>query len=186
MRAFRRELIEQYLEILPDKFSFTTTATVAMLCDDYKVTYVPVEYFKRVGKSKIIPWDFVSFVVLILRLSMLFNPLKIFTPIALTCILFGGSKLLADVILAVQRNYGLDSLFAKPIVSTTAVILLLGGLQILLIGMMSDGIARKITHSMPRKLGSHSVEDLGGLFLDSNVPGVQGLHDNGEKRSGGL
>ena len=64
LRAFRRELVMQYFPILPNYFSFTTTITLAMFSDRYAVTYLPIDYRARTGKSKIVPWDAGSFLVL--------------------------------------------------------------------------------------------------------------------------
>lgn len=159
LRAFRRQFAEYYFNILPDKFSFTTTLTVAALCDHYKVAYVTIDYNKRVGKSKIVPWDFVNFVTLVLRLSMLFNPLKVFVPISLTCILLGVCKFLIDVVFAILRAEKLTFfILTQPIVSTTTLILSLTGLQILLVGMVSDGLVRKIERRMLSEYKSHSTE----------------------------
>jgi len=161
LRAFRRELVQCYLSILSERFSFTTTITVAMLCDNYRVVYVPVDYHKRSGKSKIVPWDFVGFVTLVLRLSMLFNPLKMLLPAAMACFLVGGVKLIADIVLAVLHAKPLTIfILATPMISTTSVILMLSGLQILLIGMISDGLVRKIGQRMPAGYRSHSVHVL--------------------------
>lgn len=158
LRAFRRQFVQQYLGILPDKFSFTTTITVASLCNNKKVTYVPINYEKRAGKSKIVPWNFVEFVTLVLRLSMLFNPLKIFIPVALMSILLGGIKLLFDIIIATYDAGGVTwSLFANKVLSSSTLILLLSGLQILLIGMMADGINRKISNSSFQHLRSNEI-----------------------------
>jgi len=87
MRVIRREVALKYLSILPDGFSFTTTITMAMLTNDYKVKFVPVSYADRVGKSKIRPVrDTLNFCQLIVRTGMYFAPMKIFTPAAM---LFG-------------------------------------------------------------------------------------------------
>ena len=69
LRAFRKNA-RQYFAILPDQFSFTTTITLAMFCDNYAVHYVPVDYLPRKGKSKIVPRA--SFAVLILRTATMF------------------------------------------------------------------------------------------------------------------
>ncbi len=161
LRAFRRRCVQQYLPILPDKFSFTTTITVALLSDGYRVEYLPIEYYKRQGKSKIVPWNFFEFVALVLRLSMSFNPLRVFVPVATVCFLLGLVKLVADFAFAIMRTGIIGiRLLVEPVVSTTAVVFLLFGLQILLIGMMSDGLARKIAQRVPADYESHAVEDL--------------------------
>jgi glycosyltransferase involved in cell wall biosynthesis len=150
LRAFRRSTTEPYFPILPSKFSFTTTQTLAMLCDHYRVAAVSIDYYRREGKSKITAWDFVTFVSLVLRVSMLFNPLKVFVPPALLCLALGGLKLVLDVIFAIVRAGGLHwSILLIPTISTSALILVLSGIQILLIGMMSDALARKIGQQAP-------------------------------------
>lgn len=147
MRGFHRQLIFRYLNILPDKFSFTTTITVAMLSDNYKVKFVPIDYRKRVGKSKIVPWDFFSFTILIMRLSMFFNPLKVFVPISMLFLSLGFIKAILDVYFALNKyEFSLMTLFNNPVISTTALILFLSGLQILLVGMVADGVIRRISN----------------------------------------
>jgi glycosyltransferase involved in cell wall biosynthesis len=158
LRAFRRQLVQCYLSILPDKFSFTTTITVAMLCDNYRIVHVPIDYHKRAGHSKIVPWDFVGFVTLVLRLSMLFNPLKVLVPVAMGCFGLGTIKLVLDIAFAAMHTHKIAPLLlGQPVVSTTTVIFFLSGLQILLIGMISDGLVRKIGQRMPPDYHSHSL-----------------------------
>jgi hypothetical protein len=90
---------------------------------------------------------------------MLFNPLKVFIPVALVCFLLGGCKFMWDVVAALWTAEAITfGLLARPIVSTTTVILLLSGLQILLIGMMSDGLARKISRVMSPEYASQDLE----------------------------
>ncbi len=158
LRCFRKKAIMQYLPILSDKFSFTTTSTVAMLSDNFRVIYTPIDYLPRVGKSKIVPWDFVNFMTLVVRLSMLFNPLRIFLPVASLFIIMGLFKFSLDIVFAAQRigEFSWEILKTRTI-STTTLILLLSGLQILLIGMVSDGLIRKIAQRIPSEYISHST-----------------------------
>jgi glycosyltransferase involved in cell wall biosynthesis len=53
LRLMRKSIVKKYLSILPDAFSFTSSITLAMLLDNYRIKYVPIAYSKRVGKSKI-------------------------------------------------------------------------------------------------------------------------------------
>jgi len=50
LRTFRRDCLTQYFPILSNQFSFTTTSTLALLADDYRVVYHPVNYYKRIGR----------------------------------------------------------------------------------------------------------------------------------------
>jgi glycosyltransferase involved in cell wall biosynthesis len=135
LRAFRRDAARQYFHFLPDQFSFTTTITMAMHCDKYAVCYVPIDYAKRTGKSKIVPWDAANFAILILRMAMLFRPLRVFLPCALLCFLYAFGKAFVDFVISGDR-----------MLSTTAAIAGVSGLQILLIGMLGDGIATRLWH----------------------------------------
>ncbi|MCD6460623.1 glycosyltransferase family 2 protein [bacterium] len=145
LRAFRRSLVESYINILPDKFSFTTTITVALLYDNYNVVYIPIDYLKRKDSSKIVPWNFFEFIILILRLSMLFNPLKIFLPLAFWSFFIGCVKFVFDFMFVYKQAGGFTfDLLTQKVISSTTIILWLAGLQIALIGMVADALIRKI------------------------------------------
>lgn len=82
MRVLRREVVERFLSVLPDGFSFTTTITLAMLTNRYVVRYVPIGYSARTGKSKIRPIrDTAKFFQLVLRTGMYFAPLRVYGPV---------------------------------------------------------------------------------------------------------
>jgi glycosyltransferase involved in cell wall biosynthesis len=84
LRLFRKSLALEFVHILPSGFSFTTTITMAALNSDYVVEYIPVDYLKRTGSSKIRPIrDTLNFLILILRMTLLFRPLKIYVPLSL-------------------------------------------------------------------------------------------------------
>ena len=55
LRVMKKNLIEIYINYLPDGFSFTTTITLALLTNKYKINYIPIDYMARKGKSKIKP-----------------------------------------------------------------------------------------------------------------------------------
>jgi len=157
MRVFRRDCVMQYFPLLSNRFSFTTTVTLAYLSDDYKLDYCPIDYYPRIGKSKIIAWHFLDFLILIIRMSMMFNPLRIFTPLAL---FFGGLGVLKTIydilsLFARSSTRGLE-LLVQPVLSTSAVLLLFVGLQFLMIGMVADGVIRRIAQASRPKFPSFS------------------------------
>jgi glycosyltransferase involved in cell wall biosynthesis len=85
LRVFRREVADKYLGVLPDGFSFTTTITLALLTNNYRVEFLPIDYFERVGNSKIRPIrDTLNFVLLIMRTGMYFAPMRVFFPVVAT------------------------------------------------------------------------------------------------------
>jgi glycosyltransferase involved in cell wall biosynthesis len=82
MRAFRRDLAERFLRILPESFSFTSTITIAFLTNHYSVYFLPIDYSARIGRSKIQPIrDTLRFIQLIVRTGVYFAPLRVFGPI---------------------------------------------------------------------------------------------------------
>jgi glycosyltransferase involved in cell wall biosynthesis len=131
LRVFRRNVALQYFPILPDQFSWTTTITLAMHCDQYAVTYLPIDYRYRQGRSKIVPWDAGSFAILILRTAMLFRPLRVFLPLVLMCLAYAIVKMSID-------------LTHQPNISASALLALMSALLILLIGMLGDAIATRL------------------------------------------
>ena len=170
LRTFRKDCVMQYFQALPNRFSFTSTVTLAYMADDYRVIYHPINYYPRVGKSKIVPWHFMDFLILIIRMSMMFNPLKVFMPLAL---LFGGLgvlKTIYDMIALFLRNPSNGwELLLQPVLSTSAVLLLFVGLQLMMIGMVADGVVRRIAqHNRPSvpAHGSWEIESQLNLELD--------------------
>lgn len=131
LRVFRRDVAMQYFAILSDQFSFTTTITLAMLCDKYAVVYTPIDYRKRTGKSKIMPWDAGSFAILIMRVAMLFRPLRVFLPIAALCILYGVVKASVD-------------LTQDPNISASAILAFVSALLMVSVGMLGDAVAMRL------------------------------------------
>jgi glycosyltransferase involved in cell wall biosynthesis len=124
MRIMRRGFVLDYMDILPDRFSFTTTITLCGLCDGYRVKFLPVEYFRRVGRSKIKPTDALNFLILILRTMTYFRPLRIFVPTALALLAVGVTKFIID--------------FFYMRLSGTSVLFCLASLNTLSIGIIAD------------------------------------------------
>jgi glycosyltransferase involved in cell wall biosynthesis len=147
LRLFRREVAMQYFPILPDQFSFTTTITLAMHSDKYAVTYIPIDYRKRNGRSKIVPWDAGSFAILILRTAMLYRPLRVFVPLALVCLAYGLLKMVFD-------------LTHDPNISASALLALVSSLLIVLIGMLGDAIATRLGRLNPNAVTGVRPKDV--------------------------
>ena len=89
---------------------------------------------------------------------MLFQPLKIFVPLAFTCTFVGVLKAIADFLTVYLRMPIVDiSAMQQPMLSISAVFLMLGGLHVLLIGMVADGVLRRIGQDGRRLVPSHAV-----------------------------
>ena len=82
LRIFRRDRALDFLKLLPDGFSFTTTITICLLRNRYAVEFTPISYAKRIGKSHIKPIrDTLRFTQLILRTGMYFAPMRLLSPL---------------------------------------------------------------------------------------------------------
>ena len=128
LRVMKKPIVEMFYHILPSGFSFTTTITLAFFCNDYSVYYLPIEYKKRVGKSKIRPVHAYYFLLLILRTIVYFNPLKVFLPLGGILFAAGLVKFIYDIFL---NNLSESAIFA-----------FLGAFIIWTVGLLSDQIAR--------------------------------------------
>jgi glycosyltransferase involved in cell wall biosynthesis len=132
LRVFRRDAALRFLSLYPEGFSFTTTITLAMLTNHYRVKFMPINYHKRVGKSSIHPLrDFTNFTILIIRICAYFKPLNVFVPPALVLILGGLTKGFLDY--HDQGHLGL-----------LAIALALTGVQMLFIGLLADLIDQRM------------------------------------------
>ena len=110
-----------------------------------KSLYHPINYYVRIGRSKIVPWHFMDFTILIIRMSMMFNPLKVFVPLSFTFGFLGIAKMIYDIFALFARSPGSGwVLLLQPVLSTSAVLLLFVGLQLLILGMVADGVIRRI------------------------------------------
>lgn len=133
LRIFRKELAERFFPLFPDGFSFTITITMAAMTNDYRVTFVPVNYYKRTGKSSIRPSrDFLGFLSLIVRMTVYFNPLRVFLPASLCLLAFGVVKAAVDVYLHDAFGVGTG-------------LCILTAFLILCLGLLADLIIRR-TH----------------------------------------
>ncbi len=92
MRVIRKSRVDEFAGILPSGFSFTTTITLAMISCRYPVAYVPIDYFKRVGRSKIKPFHAIKFAFLIVRTILIFRPMRVLAPLAAIVILMALVK----------------------------------------------------------------------------------------------
>ncbi|MGH9068729.1 MAG: glycosyltransferase family 2 protein [Acidimicrobiales bacterium] len=98
LRAFRRDVALQYLHLLPAGFSCVTTMTMTFLANGYSVRFVPIDYAPRAGQSKFHWWvDTRRYVRQVLRMVLLYNPLKVFLPFGFTLLTLGIAKLAFDL-----------------------------------------------------------------------------------------
>ena len=131
MRVFNKEIAVLYWNLYPDGFSLTTTITLAFIMGNHPIKNISIDYMKRKGRSKIKPLkDTYNFILLIMRLAMLFNPLRIFMPAFFVVFFMTLGSLGRDI-------YNLN-------LTETSVMLFIFSIIILMIGLLADLINKKI------------------------------------------
>jgi len=130
-RAFKRALFMDYIHLMPLKYSYPTTITLAAMLGGHFVDYVFLDSIRprQGGQSDLKPLrDGLRFVHIILRMIMIFAPMRIFLPIGL--ILFGGGLAM-----------GIFQYLRAGAFFSTTVMLCLGGLFVTLFGLLADQVA---------------------------------------------
>jgi glycosyltransferase involved in cell wall biosynthesis len=131
LRAFRREVSLPYLRLLPPGFSCVTTITMSFLANQHELYFLPIDYYKRAGKSKFkFGKDAYRYILQILRMTMYFNPLKALLPLALTLLGIGIVKGIYDV-----STHDFK-------IATDTVLVFITGLLIASIALLADLIVR--------------------------------------------
>ena len=129
MRAFRKHEAHKSFRFLPSGHSWVSTITMAYLSSDYTVKYVPIDYFPRKGKSSFhFIADTYGYLMLVVRVVMYFNPLKIFLPASFLLVAIGILKFIRDII------YYQNAFF----VPGSTIVILLMGVQLAAIGLLAD------------------------------------------------
>jgi len=137
LRVFRKDAALRFFRLLPSRFSFTTTLTLAMLCDEMPVRYVPIECRRRRGRSKIRPVrDTLGFLLLIATTVTQFRPLKVLGPLALATFLAGFLKGTWDLL-------HVDPTSGGPNLKTSDLLLLVAGVQLFALALLADLISKR-------------------------------------------
>jgi glycosyltransferase involved in cell wall biosynthesis len=133
MRVFKREAALRFFGILPDGFSFTTTITLGMLTNAYLISYVPINYHARVGKSKIKPIrDTLNFLQLVIRMALYFKPLKMFVPLSI--VLAGLAVAWAVFSMTVLGQ----------LADVSVLVIIMTAIQVFVVGMLAELINQRL------------------------------------------
>lgn len=128
-RAFRKEVVINYLPLLPNQFSFSTTLTVLMLSEGNTIEYIPIKTYKRTGKSTVRFFrDGFGTILLMLRMIMLFNPLRVFIPFSIILFIIGTLRLFTG--LYEGKDYTITSILG-----------ILSAVIVFFIGLLADQLA---------------------------------------------
>jgi glycosyltransferase involved in cell wall biosynthesis len=130
-RAMKREMIMEFIHLLPNLYSYPTTSTLAFIKAGYNVRFVPIRARKGTGRSNTkIVRDGVRAIVIILRMITLFAPMKIFLPFSIFLFVAGMLYGLVNILI-----WGINR------IPNGSVLLILSSLFIFLFGLISEQIA---------------------------------------------
>ena len=128
-RAAKREVLAEFLHLIPNGFSTPTTTTLACIKAGYSVGFVPVDARQRSGQSKIkFARDGAKFFLIVVKIVTFFSPLRVFLPVSLVC--FAVGALYAAWTVATQSH-----------ITNSSVLLIVVSVVIFLMGLVSEQIA---------------------------------------------
>lgn len=161
LRIIRRTSLLNIMGLTSDKFSFSTSTLLALLKTKHDVRYVPVTLDKRVGKSSVRQVrDGMRTLLLVLRLLVLFDPIRVFLPLSLSLFFFSFVYQLYE--LAV---YGLN-------IPTFTLLLFVSGLVVFSFALLADQVS-----AMRREL---SMFEKGHPQLSVKACSSDDVRQNGE------
>lgn len=157
LRIVRREMMLRYLHLLPNGFSASTTMTMIALSQDYEVKYIPTTARPRKGKSQVKQLrDGFGTIMLILRMLLLFNPMKFFAPFSALLVMSG----------AIYGAYKLHQIGTG--LSVGSLLLILSGMVSFIFGLVCDQIS---------KLRLEEYEHLDSVKRFQKVPSAGGRRE---------
>jgi glycosyltransferase involved in cell wall biosynthesis len=132
-RAMRRSVILEFIHLLPNRYSYPTTSTLALLKGGYGVGFVTIEGQRRQGgqSGQKLFKNGVKFGLIILRIISLFAPLRVYFPLAIAMFVLSFLAYIASIL--VNGDW-------LRIPNSTAA-LFVGGIIIFMFGLLAEQIA---------------------------------------------
>ncbi|UCE98990.1 MAG: glycosyltransferase family 2 protein [Planctomycetota bacterium] len=129
-RAFKREVLLRYLHLMPQGFSFSTTSTLAMLKGGHQIKWIPIKTTKRIGTSTVKQLKHgPETMMLMLRLTVLFDPLRVFLPVS-------GILIFLAVLMTT-----LNFILYRRAVPASAIFLGISAVIIFMLGLLTDQVS---------------------------------------------
>ena len=130
LRVVRRELFDEFVHILPNQLSLTSTLTLALAKAGYNVGYLPILVTRRRGRPSSVRvfGDGYRTLMLLINTIVLFNPNKVFVPVSIFLFLLG----------TVYGAYSAVKWFNIP---SGALLLILTSLIIFFFGIIADQLS---------------------------------------------
>jgi glycosyltransferase involved in cell wall biosynthesis len=131
LRIVERKVLLRYLHLMPQGFSFSTTSTFALLKTNHPIKWIRITVSERKGASAVRQWKHgPQTLLLILRLAVLFEPLKVF--LTVSGILFLLTLISLAIDLSVEGSQGIGD---------TTVLLSIATLIVFMFGLLCDQVS---------------------------------------------
>jgi glycosyltransferase involved in cell wall biosynthesis len=128
-KFYRTELARRYITVCPDSMAFSDVITLVFLSERNLVLEHPIQVFpRRVGKSTITTFTAFETVIEVLNITLMFNPLRVFLPISIFCILAGA-------------GWGIPIVLLGRGVSVGAMLAIVTGLLFFVLGLLASQLS---------------------------------------------
>jgi polyisoprenyl-phosphate glycosyltransferase len=134
MRVFSRAAAMKYFPHLCETFSFTTSMTLAYMMTHRFVTYRRIEYYERIGQSKVRLFkDSLRTLQYVVEAIVYYNPLKIFLLAALICLVA------AALMFVISLSFGIVTGVMLAVGTTMVAVVMMGlGMLAVLLKQIMD------------------------------------------------
>src|SRR5512133_1730025 len=128
-KLYRTELARRYISVCPDSMAFSDVLTLVFLNERNLVLEHPIHISPRkVGKSTINTFTAFETVMQVLNIALMFNPLRVFLPISVLCILAG-------------LGWGIPIILLGRGVSVGAMLAIVTGLLFFVLGLLASQLS---------------------------------------------
>ena len=133
-RAMRREVMLEFVHLLPNRFSWAMTSAMALAIAGYHIRFEPVIMQRRQGgqSTQKLMKNGVSFVMIALRMASLFAPLRVYLNVALGMFILGLLSFLVSFFITDPWRFR---------VPNSAVALFIGTVIVFMFGLLAEQIA---------------------------------------------
>lgn len=147
MRVFKKEILSKVYP-LPDGLNFTPAMSTQALNEDLKICEVPITYEKREGSSKLnILKDGYRFLMSIVLIARLYNPLKFFGPIGIVFLFLAIALSIKPISYYLVHRLVLETSIYRLI---TVVVLFVAGFNTISLGIVANNVV-SIIHRKEQK-----------------------------------
>lgn len=129
LRAFRRSKIRPFLFMMPEGFSFSTTSTILAYKEDFLLRWIDIDMaVRKGGKSQVRVKHGINTMLLVIRLIVIFDPLRFFLPLSGYAFVLGILSIIASILTSqtIGKNY---------------IFFLLFGMLSFILGLLSEQIS---------------------------------------------